>query len=172
MISSPLRLTRLALCLAAVSAATACATRPDAPVAEMATTTGAPVPMRGYDWFLNRDDDEVSLAYGVANSDDVKLHLSCQAGAGALELTASADKPGREIHLESGGDTERYAATSEPAVVHDGELLTARARTQDPVFQRFRRLGWIAAWSDDERHMYAAHPQAKAEIEQFFAVCG
>ena len=57
-------------------------------------------------------------------------------------------------------------------MVHDGELLTARARTQDPVFQRFRRLGWIAAWSDDERHMYAAHPQAKAEIEQFFAVCG
>ena len=93
MISSPLRLTRLALCLAAVSAAAACATRPDATVAEMATTTGAPEPMRGYDWFLNRDDDEVSLAYGVANSDDVKLHLSCQAGAGALELTASADKP-------------------------------------------------------------------------------
>ena len=49
---------------------------------------------------------------------------------------------------------------------------TAQAKTKDPVFQRFRRLGWIAAWADDERHVYAAHPAAKVQIEQFFTVCG
>ena len=56
--------------------------------------------------------------------------------------------------------------------MHDGELLTAQAKTKDPVVQRFRRLGWIAAWADDERHVYAAHPAAKVQIERFFTVCG
>ncbi|WP_428154439.1 hypothetical protein [Brevundimonas sp.] len=167
-----MRLSRLILPLTALSALAACATNAPAPVANLETAASAPAPMPGYDWFLNRDGQEAILAYGVANSDEVKLHLLCQAGSGALELTAASEKPGREIHLESGGDTERYRASSEPAGVHDGELLTARATTKDPVFQRFRRLGWIASWSDDERHIYAAHPAAKAGIEQFFTVCG
>lgn len=167
-----MRLSRLILPLIALSALAACATNAPAPVANLEAASSAPAPMPGYDWFLNRDGQEAILAYGVANSDEVKLHLLCQAGSGALELTAASDKPGREIHLESGGDTERYRASSEPAGVHDGELLTARATTKDPVFQRFRRLGWIASWSDEERHIYAAHPPAKAGIEQFFTVCG
>lgn len=167
-----MRLSRLILPLSALSALAACATNAPAPVANLEAAYSAPAPMPGYDWFLNRDGQEAILAYGVANSDEVKLHLLCQAGSGALELTAASDKPDREIHLESGGDTERYRASSEPAGVHDGELLTARATTKDPVFQRFRRLGWIASWSDEERHIYAAHPAAKAGIEQFFTVCG
>ena len=167
-----MRLSRLILPLIALSALAACAANAPAPTANVATAGPAPAPMPGYDWFLNRDGPEAILAYGVANSDEVKLHLRCQAGSGALELTAASEKPGREIHLESGGDTERYPAASEPAGVHDGELLTAQATTKDAVFQRFRRLAWIASWSDEERHVYAAHPAAKAGIEQFFTVCG
>jgi len=167
-----MRLSRLVPSLLALSALAACATHAPAPTENLEAAGPAPAPMPGYDWFLNRDGQEAILAYGVANSDEVKLHLRCQAGSGALELTAASEKPGREIHLESGGDTERYPAASEPAGVHDGELLTAQAKTKDPVFQRFRRLGWIAAWSDEERHIYAAHPAAKAGIEQFFTVCG
>ncbi|WP_426024107.1 hypothetical protein [Brevundimonas sp. PWP3-1b1] len=165
-----MRLSRLVLPLLALSALAACATNTPAPTNVAAGP--APAPMPGYDWFLNRDGPEAILAYGVANSDEVKLHLRCQAGSGVLELTAASEKPGREIHLESGGDTERYPAASEPAGVHDGELLTAQATTKDAVFQRFRRLAWIASWSDEERHVYAAHPAAKAGIEQFFTVCG
>jgi hypothetical protein len=170
-----MRLLRLISPLIALSALAACATNAPSTNADLTATVAdgaAPAPMPGYDWFLSQDGQEAILAYGVANSDEVKLHLLCQAGSGALELTASSEKPGREIHLESGGDTERYRASSEPAGVHDGELLTARAMTKDPVFQRFRSLGWIASWSDDQRHIYAAHPAAKAKIDRFFAVCG
>ena len=135
-----MRLSRLIPSLLALSALSACATNTPAPINVAAGP--APAPMPGYDWFLNRDGPEAILAYGVANSDEVKLHLRCQAGSGALELTAASEKPGREIHLESGGDTERYPAASEPAGVHDGELLTAQATTKDAVFQRFRRGLW------------------------------
>ncbi|GAW40594.1 hypothetical protein SH203_00993 [Brevundimonas sp. SH203] len=167
-----MRLSRLIPSLMALSALAACATHSPAPSAEMTTAAGAPAAAAGLDWFMNRDGQEASLAYGVANSDEMKLSLLCRAGSGALEITAASEKPARQIHLESGGDTERYAATSEPAVVHEGELLTARAKASDPVFLRFRRLGWIAAWADDERQFYVAHPAAKAGVEQFFAVCG
>ena len=30
--------------------------------------------------------------------------------------------------------------------IHDGVILSAEARAAEPVFQRFRRVGWIALW--------------------------
>jgi len=148
----------------------ACATHgpSPAPLAE----AGSPAPIPDYDWHLTQDGHLGTLAYGVAESDEVKLQLFCNAGSGALELAAMLEKPSREIHLESGGDTERYPAESEAAGINEGEYAQAAAKTKDPVFQRFRRLGWIAVLEGDERHPYAAHPGSKSSIERFFAACG
>lgn len=149
-------------------AACATNTRPAAAVVE----AGSPAPIPDFDWHLVQDAHMGTLAYGVADSDEVKLQLHCQAGSGALELAAMLEKPSREIHLESGGDTERYPAESEAAGINEGEYAQAAARTKDPVFQRFRRLGWIAVLEGDDRHPYAAHPASKPDIERFFAACG
>lgn len=137
-----------------------------------AAPASAPLPVANHDWFFDRDRQELTLAYGVANSDDLKLQLVCQTGTGALELAAVFDRPSRVLLLESGGDTERYAARSEPAGIHEGQYVTASAKTKDPVFQRFRSLGWIALWEGDEREPLASHPQGKASVERFFAACG
>jgi hypothetical protein len=83
----------------------ACATRPDAPTPVV--EAAAPAPIDGYDWFMHADDQEAMLAYGVANSDDLKLRLDCAPASGRLRLTTPAAGPNREIFLESGGDTER-----------------------------------------------------------------
>lgn len=155
--------------LLVLSALSACATAPRETATPMAA---APAPIAGYDWFMNRDGADVMLAYGVANSDDVKLHLACKTGNDALDLTAPGEAGEREIHLESGGDAERYPASAESSEIHDGDLLTARASTRDPVFQRFRRLGWIAAWRGEVREVYAAHPGSTKGVEDFFAACG
>jgi hypothetical protein len=56
--------------------------------------------------------------------------------------------------------------------LHDGVLLTAEAAAGAPVFQRFRRLGWMALWQDGEREAYAPHPESEPNIERFFAFCG
>lgn len=146
----------------------ACATAPGRP----APDASAPAPVEGYDWFLNRDETALSLAYGVAESDEVKLSMECAAGSGDLVLTAPGAAGEREIHLESGGDTERYAAEGETSQIHDGDFLTAEAAAGDPVFRRFRRLGWIAAWKGGAREVYAAHPGSAARVEAFFAACG
>lgn len=132
----------------------------------------APLPVANHDWFFDRDQQELTLAYGIANSDDLKLQLVCQTGTGALELAAVFDRPSRVLLLESGGDTERYPARSEPAGIHEGQYVTANAKTKDPVFQRFRTLGWIALWEGDNRDTLVAHPTSKATVERFFAACG
>lgn len=137
-----------------------------------AATAAAPLPVANNDWFFDRDNRELTLAYGVANSDDLKLQLICQTGSGALELAAVFDRPSRVLLVESGGDTERYPARSEPAGIHEGQYVTANAKTKDPVFQRFRTLGWIALWEGENRETLVAHPTSKASVERFFAACG
>ena len=133
----------------------------------------APQPVEGYDWFYHTDGEDARLAYGLAESDDLRLGMDCRRGAGRLELSApSQDEGTKEIHIESGGDTERFPAQSEPSQLHDGVFLTATARGNEPVFQRFRQVGWLAQWHGNEREAYAPHPQSRDNIERFFAFCG
>ena len=142
------------------------------PTSAPASGSGAPTAVAGYDWFFHTDGDEALLAYGVEASDDLKLGLSCAKGGGKLSLEALAPAGSREIHLESGGDTERFAAHAEPSQLHEGEFLTAEAETKAPVFQRFRRLAWLARWTGERRETYVAHPGTVADVERFFAFCG
>jgi hypothetical protein len=153
--------------------AAACAGTPGTPGAPSPVLASAPSPVEDYDWFLYEDGDDARLSYGLAESDDLRLGLDCHKGAGRLTLSAVAP-PGSpaEIYLESGGDTERFAAKAEPSEVSEGVFLSAKARTDLPVFQRFRRLGWLALWRDDERQAYAPHPGSADRVERFFAFCG
>ena len=152
----------------------ACATvEPTPPTAPPAGPGSAPAPAPGYDWFFHTDDDTARLAYGLAESDDLKLGLDCRRGGGRLEMVAIAEKGAKaEIHVESGGETERFPASSEPSQLHDGVFLSAGASTAEPVFQRFRRVGWLAQWRDGEREAYAPQPGSAPNIERFFAFCG
>jgi hypothetical protein len=147
----------------------ACATLPDTPGD---ATSGAPAPVPGLDWRLTEDSDAVKLAFGSEASDDLELAFECAAGAGRLSIMAAGVEGERDLHLESGGDTERYRAEVEPLGVRAGVFLTAPAAAKDPVLQRFRTLGWIARWREETRETYTVHPAAAPQIDRFFAVCG
>jgi hypothetical protein len=152
----------------------ACATveAPTEPVPEVAAS-GAPAPVADHDWFYHRDGSEARLVYGLRESDDLRLGLDCSQGSGRLALSAVGGPDAKpEIHIEAGGETERFAARSEPSELHEGVFLTAEAAANAPVFQRFRRIGWLALWLDGERQAYAPHPESTPNIERFFAFCG
>ena len=162
-----------ALAMGAAACATVEPTVPGDPATPPAARGPAPLPVEGYDWFYSTDDDAARLAYGLAESDDLKLGLDCRRGAGRLEMVAIADKGAKpEIHVESGGESERFRAASEPSELHDGVFLSAEASIAEPVFQRFRRVGWLAQWRDGTREAYAPQPGSEANIERFFAFCG
>jgi len=154
--------------------AAACATvEPRVEPTPAVASTGAPVPVANHDWFYHRDGEQARLVYGLAESDDLRLGLDCSQGSGRLALSAVGGPGAKpEIHVEAGGETERFAAQSEPSELHEGVFLTAEAATNAPVFQRFRRVGWLALWQDGERQAYAPHPGSTPNIERFFAFCG
>lgn len=158
--------------LAMAALTTACASVETPEPAVVAAASPAPAPLAGYDWHYTPDGDVARLAYGVEASDDLRLGLDCTAGSGKVDLTALGQTGDREIFLESGGETERFAAEGEPSQLHDGDILTASAATSEPVLQRFRRVGWIAQWVDGKREVYAPHPGSEAGVERFFALCG
>ncbi|WP_024354819.1 hypothetical protein [Brevundimonas naejangsanensis] len=157
-----------AAAVASVSALGACAPT----VAPMATSA-APLPVAGYDWFLNEDPDEPRLSYGLAQSDDVPLSLMCAPGSGKIGLSLAADRTPQRlaVTLESGGDTETFPARVEEAVIHDGVHLVATAPASHPVFQRFYRLGWLAVWNGDQRSMMAAQPGSEGRAARFLERC-
>ncbi len=133
----------------------------------------APQPIAGYDWFFGAEERDLWLLYGVAESDDIWLSLNCVSGTGKLDLSIPADEDHpKSISLESGGETETYPANSEPSELWDGVLLTATAQTRDPVFQRFRRTGWIATYGADHRSLMVPHADSVGGIEKFFDACG
>lgn len=160
------------LSLAALTTACASVETPEPVATAAATISPAPAPVAGYDWHYTPDEGSARLAYGMEASDDLRLGLDCMAGSGKIDLTALGRTGDREIHLESGGDTERFAAEGEPSQLHDGDLLTATAASSEPVMQRFRRVGWIAQWVDGHREVYAPHPGSERGVERFFALCG
>lgn len=154
--------------------AAACATveMPAEPAPGVASL-GAPAPVADHDWFYHRDGSEARLVYGLAESDDLRLGLDCSQGTGRLALSAVGGPDAKpEIYIEAGGETERFPAQSEPSELNDGVFLTAEADADAPVFQRFRRVGWLALWLDGERQAYAPQPESAPNIERFFAFCG
>jgi hypothetical protein len=155
--------------LAAASAA-ACATVPVAPV-PVESPVEAPAPIAGLDWFLTDDPSETRLAYGMANSGDFRMAMTCLPGSGRLGLIQASETGHPEMVLESGGDTERLDATVEPAGVMDGDILLAETTTSAPALLRFRALGWLAIWQGETREILAAHPTSRPSIEQFFVLC-
>ena len=153
--------------------AAGCSTVAPSTPAPSVVDAAAPQPVADHDWFFNLDGDTAHLAYGLAESDDLRLGMNCRRGSGQVELGAMAESGARaEIHLEAGGETERLPARREPSEVHDGVFLIAGARTSEPVMLRFRQVGWLAQWRDGARETYVPAPASRGRIERFFAFCG
>ena len=165
-----MRLSSLLIASGLVLSAAACATAPSAPIETGSTPDAGPAPLADHDWFFHDSDGEGRLMYGAQDSDVIWVILTCDQGSGALKVLQPAVEP-HPIRLESGGDTETYQAEALPDELHD-LMLSAPAAVSDPVFQRFRRVGWMATWGEAGRVMMAAQPGSLPRITDFFAFCG
>lgn len=160
-----------ALLVSAALGLSACASAVVAPISSGAAS--APMAVAGYDWFFHTDEGEARLAYGLAESDDVPLAMTCRDGSGQIHLNATAPTGSpREVRIEAGGQAGRFAAQSEPSEIHDGVFLTAQADANAPVFQGFRRTGWLTVVSAGQRRALAPQPGSAGKIDQFFEMCG
>lgn len=143
------------------------------PLPPAGATVAAPDPIPGRDWHLVQHAGQSSLAFGVAESDDLDLGLTCDDGSGRVTLFREA-APGEpsEFQLESGGQEQHFDAEGDPSPLTDGLSLHAEADARTLVFQRFGELGWLALQARGERHSLAAHPGSEGRIARFFSACG
>lgn len=143
-----------------------------APAPAPAPDPGSPQPTPGLDWLLSLDGDQAKLAYGVPNSDDLRLGMECVRGSGVVRLVRDVP-PGAaaEFHLESGGDTQRIAARAEPSEMSGGQFLTADLPAAAPVLARFAQTGWLAQWDDGLRAVHVAQPGSTRRPADFLAFC-
>ncbi|MFN3352718.1 MAG: hypothetical protein ACK4Z5_03830 [Brevundimonas sp.] len=152
-----------------MAALAACAAAPEP--ANLGTGGAAPLPTPGKDWFFHADAGGAMLAYGVEASDDLSLRFDCAPGSGRTQLLQPAPAPAGEILIEAGGETDRWPAAAEPSELDDGVNLIAEAETSRPVFQRFRRLGWLAIFTDGDRRTLVAQPGSADRIDRYFKAC-
>lgn len=163
--------TALALTAAACAAPMTTAPEP-APAPAALAPAPAPAPIPDYDWIANIESDSASLAYGLAESDDVPLMMTCRTGSHRVDISRPAETARPHLVLSSGEAVVSVPVHAEPSELHDGVFLSGEAATGEPTLQAFRRAGWISVYEDGRWHGLAAHPASRDGIHRFFSTCG
>lgn len=137
----------------------------------------APAPVSGLDWYMTNEGGTAKLAFGAANSDDVRLMMTCAKDSGKLNVsrTVTAPEAGTPpiLALTSGTARGRWLATSAPAATQaDHTEITVALTTTEPAIDAFQRNGWIVATNaDGKTEGMAPHPGENA-VRRFFDFCG
>lgn len=160
--------------LSAVLLTAACATQGTnaTSVAALPALNEPPARNGEYRWFFDREDDEVQLFYGLAQSDDIPLGLTCAKGSGQIRVsTPSEDNSRRQISLTSGGQVTHLPARAEAAEVFDGYDIIARTTPSDPVMQAFGVNGWLALAGKDGWIGLVGDSSSRNSAAQFMTGC-
>lgn len=153
---------------------TACAPHTGTPSTAVTLTALSEPPARdgNYHWFLDNEDDEVRLFYGLEQSDDIPLGLSCTRGSNRITIsTPGEDRNMRRLTLTSGGRIASYPARAEEATVFDGYDIVAQTTPADPVMEAFALNGWLAIASDGGWVGLVGVGSSRQSASRFMAAC-
>jgi hypothetical protein len=124
----------------------------------------------GFALFYMDEGASAKLAYGAPNSDDVGLMMECAKGSHTIYVSDVArGGAAPTLTLASQGRSASLAAT--PSSGDGAALLTARARSDIPPMQAFRRSGRIDVAYAGSKYAITASPTERAGVERFFAAC-
>lgn len=135
----------------------AVAARPATPAVEVQAD---PAPMG---WHLHHEGALAKLAYGVANSDQLVLMVSCRPGDRHATLYG-------DVHP----DTPRLMAVSqagESDPLSGGEAYEARVPLTDPVLQGLASRGRMPVEGQAGAHVLRADQDEQQMIGQFMSYC-
>lgn len=116
-------------------------------------------------WHLSHEGALAKLAYGVENSDQLALMMTCEPGR--TQATVYGDVQPVTPRLI-------HASMNEAAIDPlDGELTDeTRISLNDPTLRDLARKGTLAVEGDAGRFELTATPKDRAQIDAFFAYCG
>jgi len=123
-------------------------------------------------WGFDQTPEEgAKLAYGVSETDNVALMLTCAPRSGRVTITAPIPDRhrGRRIDLASGPRRSRLAATLLPDEGL-GPSLEAHTALSDPVLRNFADKGELLVDAGFGRMALPARD--KAPVRRFVEACG
>jgi hypothetical protein len=116
-------------------------------------------------WHLSHEGSMAKLAYGVANSGQLALMLTCHQGQ--TQATAYGDV------LPASPRLIRTSATTTPIDPLSGDLMEeSRISVRDPALQQLARHGRLAVEGEGGTFQLSATSDERRLIGDFFAYCG
>ncbi len=126
-----------------------------------------------YGLYYNDQGSAASLAYGLANSDDVALMLQCDKGKGRVEVSDIVrTRPAPRLVLTSAGRSTAVAVKVGQGESDGPRVLTGQTPLDAPALAAFRSTGRIEVLNGDVRYRLKASDAERAAVEQFFTACG
>ena len=128
----------------------------------VAPETLAPAPMG---WHLSHEGHVAKLAYGVANSDQLALMMTCEPGQAQAIIYGDVKPASPRLHRLS-----MEAAAIDP--LSGGMADEARVSLRDPVLQKLATRGELAVEGDAGLFKLTADAEERRLVDRFFAYCG
>lgn len=129
---------------------------------DAAPETVAPAAMG---WHLSHEGSIAKLAYGMANSDQLALMMTCEPGHGQAVVYGDVQPASPRLI--------RASLTAAPIDPLSGGLADeARIALRDPALQRLAQRGRLTVEGDAGHFELTANADERLLVSQFFAYCG
>ena len=116
-------------------------------------------------WHLSHEGQLAKLAYGVANSDQLALMMTCEPGQSQAVVYGDVQPASPKL----------VKASMAPAAIDPlagGLADEARISMRDPALRQFARLGKLPVEGEAGRFELTASRDERRLIGDFFAYCG
>lgn len=116
-------------------------------------------------WHLSHEGPMAKLAYGVANSDQLALMMTCEPGEAQAVVYGEMQPASPRLIKAS-----THSAAIDP--LGGGLADEARIPLRAPVLQKLARSGKLAVEGDAGHFELTADNEEQRLVEQFLAYCG
>lgn len=130
-----------------------------------ATNSDAQTGVAPMAWHLSHEGDLAKLAYGVANSDQLALMMTCEAGQAQAVLYGDVKPAGPRVQKAS-----LRAVAIDP--ISGGLEDEVRLSVDDPSLKQLVQSGKMAVEGDAGAFELTATRDERKLIDDFFAYCG
>jgi hypothetical protein len=123
----------------------------------------------GYGLHLVNTGEHIKLAYGLPQSDAVRLMLQCEPGSGAIEVSDNAPNEQPELTLRAGGQQTTLRGEIQPGIL--SPIVVARAAPDNVALNAFRADGRMEVTAGGTAYAITVHADESASVENFFSAC-
>ena len=122
----------------------------------------AAAPVMG--WHLSHEPGMAKLAYGVENSDQLALMLTCEAGRSTATVYG-------EVQPKAARLTQASMGPAEMDPLSGGDAYETRISLRDPALQTLARRGKLEVQGEAGDFLLEATADERRLIGEFFAYC-